>query len=149
MKVNHLTKKTHRGFKKGMTLLEIVIVLGIIALIMAAGIGTVSGLLGGAKDTTASMEMQGLGAKLESYKLSAGSYPSSAQGLDALVNKPSSAPVPKRWRQQTPSVPLDPWNNEYAYKNPGSKDRNTYEIISKGEDGELGTDDDISTQDEL
>lgn len=149
MKVNHFSTKAARSLRRGMTLLEIVIVLGIIGLIMAAGIGTFGGVLSGAKTRSAEMKMQGLTTTLESYKLLAGSYPSTSQGLDALVNKPSSSPQPKRWSQQIQSVPLDPWDNAYVYKYPGSKMKHTPEIISAGEDGQIGTDDDISTQDEM
>lgn len=149
----HYRMKAHHNpsslsLRKGMTLLEIVIVLGIIALIMAAGIGAFGGVMGGAQDNAALMEMQGLKAKLQAYKLSAGMYPSESQGLKALVNKPTSAPEPKRWRQQVQSIPTDPWNNEFVYKKPSTKGNSPFEIISKGEDGELGTDDDLSSEDE-
>lgn len=130
-----------------MTLLEIVIVLGIIALIMAASIGALGGVKAGAKDVTARMKISGIATTLETYKLLAGSYPTESQGLEALVNKPTSSPAPRKWKQQMQSLPTDPWQNEFVYKYPGSRDRSTYEIISKGEDGALGSDDDISSQD--
>lgn len=149
MKVNYFKNQNRRSFRKGMTLLEIVIVLGIIALIMAAGVASFGGIMGSANDQAAKMKAQSIRTALEAYKLAGGMYPTQSQGLKALVAKPSSAPVPKRWKQQMSSVPLDPWQNEYAYKFPGSKDRSTPEIISKGEDGQLGTDDDVSSQEDM
>ena len=85
-------------------------------------------------------------AKIETYRMVAGTYPSEQQGLDALVEKPSSAPEPRRWKQQFKTLPKDPWGQEYEYKNPGTKDPSTFEVLSKGEDMELGTDDDLSSQ---
>ena len=150
MKINYtLTKSNEKRFKihRGMTLLEIVIVIGIIGIILAASIGTFSGVLGGANYRAVEIKIQSLKTVLESYKLLGGTYPTQAQGLQSLVTKPSSAPEPRRWKQQIQTLPIDPWQNEYIYKFPGSKDKSTYEIISKGEDGELGTEDDISSQD--
>ena len=135
--------------KSGMTLLEIVIVVAIIAVIMGASIGMIGGLRGNAEDNATRMKINGMRSLLESYRSAAGSYPTETQGLQALVTKPTTSPVPRRWRQQMSSVPVDPWNQEYIYRYPGSKDRTSYEIISKGSDQELDTDDDISSQDDF
>jgi len=135
--------------KSGMTLLEIVIVVAIIAVIMGASIGMIGGLRENANDNATRMKINGMRSLLESYRSAAGSYPTEAQGLQALVTKPTTSPVPRRWRQQMASIPVDPWNQEYIYKYPGSIDKTSYEIISKGSDQELGTDDDISSQDDL
>ena len=131
-----------------MTLLEIVIVVAIIGIIIAAGIGTFGGVFNNANDQAARMKINGMTTLLESYRTAAGTYPSESQGLKALVTEPTSAPKPKRWRQQMTSLPLDPWGSEYVYKYPGTKDPKTYEILSIGEDKQLGTSDDISSQDE-
>jgi len=84
---------------------------------------------------------------LQAYKNNAGNYPSQQQGLKALVEKPGSAPRPRRWIQIMDDIPTDPWNNEYTYKYPGSKDRSRPELISKGKDGLEGSEDDLSSQD--
>lgn len=133
--------------KSGMTLLEIVIVIGIIAIILGAGIGGMNNIQNTSKIVSTEKQIQSLEAVLESYKILAGSYPSEAQGLDALTAKPSVQPVPKKWMKQINSVPQDQWQSAYVYKNPGSKDQTTYEIISMGPDKQLGTEDDISNQD--
>ena len=142
--INQLPK-----LKQGMTLLEIVIVVAIIGIILGAGLGFFGGALGGAKITAAQAKINGLKALLESYKTLAGSYPTTNQGLQALVERPSTSPKPRNWVQQAKSVPVDPWQIEYAYKFPSANDPTTYEIISAGPDLQLGTEDDISSQDEL
>ncbi len=132
---------------RGFSLLEMVIVLGIIALILGAAISFSGGITGAARDKAAEAKIREFSAKLEAYRMVAGMYPTEQQGLDALVEKPTSAPEPRRWKQQFRRLPKDPWGDEYVYKYPGSKDQRTFEIICLGEDGELNTDDDISSQD--
>lgn len=128
-----------------MTLLEIVIVLAIIAIIMVVAVPNVGNILNNSKDQAAQMQARGILTTLTSYQMAAGHYPSESQGLKALVNKPTSAPIPKRWKQLEETVPVDPWQNEYIYKYDSSSA--FPEIISKGQDGKLGTDDDISSKD--
>jgi general secretion pathway protein G len=82
------------------------------------------------------------------YKLNAGSFPTTQQGLKALVEKPSSTPVPRRWVQVMSKIPLDPWDSAYGYRFPGKKRANEFEIFSKGPDGMENTGDDLSSQDE-
>jgi len=82
------------------------------------------------------------------YKTANGIYPSTAQGLRALSEKPTSSPVPRRWSAIMTKVPLDPWDNAYMYRYPGKKNASEPEIISKGPDGQENTSDDISSQDE-
>ena len=130
---------------RGFSLLEMVIVLGIIALSLGAAITFSGGIGEAARDTTARANMQELTAKLEAYQLSAGMYPTEQQGLEALVERPTSAPEPKRWKKQFRKLPMDPWNEPFIYKYPGSKDPKTYEIISHGADPDDPSDD-ISSQ---
>ena len=85
--------------------------------------------------------------KLEAFRLEAGRYPTQQQGIDALVERPTIAPEPRRWRRQFRALPLDPWGHAFVYKNPGTKDPKTFEVLSKGKDGKLGTADDLSSQD--
>ena len=84
---------------------------------------------------------------LDMYKLNAGNYTTTGQGLEALVSKPSIAPIPNRWSQIMKSKPLDPWRCPYVYKFPGKKSANMPEIISKGADGIEGNEDDFSSDD--
>lgn len=76
------------------------------------------------------------------YRLNAGDYPISVQGLRALVEKPEGEPVPRRWVRVLPQVPRDPWGNPYLYRFPGRKDGRKPELASMGADGRAGTADD-------
>ncbi len=134
--------RPHSGF----SLLEMVIVLGIIAVIIGGAI-TVMGRVGdGAKRTRVSGDFNSIGAALRMYQTNNGRFPTTQQGLKALVEKPTGDPRPKRWVKLLDEVPLDPWQNSYGYKFPGSEDPSMFEIISKGADGIEGTEDDISSQ---
>ncbi len=134
--------------RSGFTLLEMVIVLGIIAVLLGGSIALIGGLGDSAKMQRVSSDFVAIGSALEGYKLNAGNYPTTQQGLKALVEKPTSSPQPRRWVQVSKSVPIDPWGNEYRYQFPGSKNASQFEIISNGPDGRPNTDDDISSQDE-
>ena len=146
MKVNRQSLLRPASFQGGFSLLEMVIVLGIIALILGAAISFSGGITGAAREQAAKAKLRKFVSKMETYRMVAGMYPSEQQGLKALVERPTSEPQPKRWKQQFKSLPLDPWGEEYIYKYPGSIDRKTFEIISKGEDRELGNEDDLSSQ---
>ncbi len=129
------------------TLLEMVIVLGIIAVLLGGSIALIGGLGEGAKVQRVEADFNAVGAALKTYKLNAGTYPTTQQGLKALVEKPGSSPVPRRWTQLSEKIPTDPWNNDYLYRFPGKRNTNEFELISKGKDGQEGTDDDFSSQD--
>jgi general secretion pathway protein G len=133
--------------RAGFTLLEMVIVLGIIAMIMGGAIFTMQKISDSGAITVVDGDFASINNALQMYKTNAGSYPSEQQGLKALVERPTSAPSPRRWTAIMDNVPRDPWNNEYLYKYPGSKDRSRPELISKGKDGLEGTQDDMSSQD--
>jgi len=125
-----------------------VIVLGIISMIMGGVIFTMRKISDSSAITVVDGDFKSIANALQSYKTNAGNYPSEQQGLKALVEKPTTAPRPRRWVQIMDKVPKDPWGHEYVYKYPGSKDRSRPEIISLGKDGIAGTEDDMSSQDE-
>jgi general secretion pathway protein G len=131
----------------GFTLLEMVIVLGIIAVLLGGSIALIGGIGDGAKLQRVDADFNAIGSSLKTYKLNAGNYPTQQQGLEALVTKPSSTPVPRRWTKIADRVPTDPWNNPYGYKFPGTKDPSEFELFSMGKDGQVGTEDDLSSQD--
>jgi len=142
--------KTNQSFKcrlaKGFTLMEMMIVMGIIA-VLAGGMITLLGDFDeGPKIQKAENEMRALSATLLQYKTLGGRYPTQQQGLQALVTKPTTAPIP-RHHSPIKALAKDPWGNDYIYKMPGTKDPSTFEIISMGSDGQEGGGDDISSQD--
>ena len=133
--------------RAGFTLLEMVIVLGIIAMIMGGAIFVMKNISDSGAITVVDGDFASIDNALQAYKTNAGNYPSAQQGLKAMVDKPTTAPRPRRWTQIMDSVPKDPWNNEYIYKYPGSKNSSRPELISLGKDGLEGTEDDMSSED--
>jgi general secretion pathway protein G len=136
-----------RRSSAGFTLLEMVIVLGIIALILGGSITFMGKISESAKVSRVDGDFSTISSGLKMYKVNNGAYPSTQQGLKALVEKPSGTPAPRRWSRIMDKVPPDPWGNEYGYKFPGSKDSSEFEIISKGADGIEGGETDYSSQD--
>lgn len=128
-----MNKKRSGGF----TLMELLVVLAILGLLMSLVGPQVLNQLGGAKTKTAAIQVKDLEQALEMYKLDVGHFPSTNQGLAALVNKPSGA---AGWNGPylKSSVPLDPWKREYNYKYPG--DRADVDIFSYGQNGTPGGD---------
>ncbi|MGJ8678325.1 MAG: type II secretion system major pseudopilin GspG [Akkermansiaceae bacterium] len=143
----HHRRKFTRMSRSGFTLLEMVIVLGIIAMIMGGAIFTMQKISNSGAITVADGDFSAMNNALQAYKTNAGHYPSESQGLEALVVKPTSSPRPRRWTQIMDSVPLDPWGKEYMYKYPGTQDPSRPEILTFGSDGLEGTEDDMSSQD--
>lgn len=127
--------------KSGFTLIEILVVLVIV--MGLAGIVTVNVVRHQteSKVKTAKLQISQFEQALQSYHLDHGRYPTQAQGLHALVARPTSQPVPDRYPDggylARPRLPLDPWNNDYIYLAPGRRGK-PYEIISYGSDGEPG-----------
>ena len=124
---------------QGFTLLEVMVVVVIIA-IMAAAIGPkLLGNIEKASISRASTDIKSISSQLELYKAENYQYPSTDQGLEALVTKPSGDPTPKNWRQYLNKTPMDPWENPYKYLSPGS--HGDFDIYSFGPDGVQGDDD--------
>jgi len=124
----------------GFTLIELLVVLVIIG-ILAGYIGPkIMGHPEEAKRTKAMVQIQGIETALKMYKLDNGLYPSTEQGLQALVELPSSGILPPKWREggylEKNKVPLDPWRNEYVYLSPGIN--GDFDMSSYAIDGEAG-----------
>jgi len=128
--------------RKGFTLMEIVIVMGIIAVLLGGVVAVLGNFGENSKIQKAQLDIQsGFTPALESYKILAKKYPTTQQGLEALVNKPTLPPIPKHYSPPLTSLPVDPWGNDYIYESNGYK----YTIISKGSDGAIRTEDDIKS----
>ncbi len=97
-----------------------------------------------AKPMAAKADLQALKVMLDMYKTENGLYPTTQQGLEALVNKPQSSPIPQRWRKHLSAVRNDPWNHPYIYHYIGSPTQG-YDLFSLGPDG-VESDDDVRLQ---
>lgn len=121
--------------QRGFTLMELLVVLAILGLLMSLVGPQVLNQLGGAKTKTAGIQIKDLEQALEMYKLDVGRFPSTSEGLEALVRKPGNA---SGWNGPylKSDVPLDPWNREYNYKYPG--ERAEVDIFTYGANGSPG-----------
>ena len=104
----------------GFTLIEVMIVVVILAILAAIVVPRVMSAPDKARDTRARADIQGIVSALNMYKLDNYTYPTTEQGLKALVQKPTTDPVPQNWHQQLSKVPKDPWGHPYKYVYPGS-----------------------------
>lgn len=123
--------------QKGFSLIELMIVLVILGLIAGIVGPQAMNYLGRGKSQSAKVQIENISAALDMYKLEVGNYPSASEGLKALVAAPGSA---KGWNGpylKKGGVPLDPWNNEYQYKRPGSNGQ-PYDLLSYGADNAPG-----------
>lgn len=128
--------------------MEMVLVLGIIALLVGAGVTGLVNVLGLGKSTKAKADISTITSALRAYEVQNLYLPTSRQGIKALVSKPSSRPIPKSWKPfMKEKLLIDPWGNEYQYLRPGKKDSGGFDLFSMGEDGVAGSDDDIGNWD--
>jgi len=128
------TIRSQRGF----TFIEIMVVVAILAILAALVVPRIMGRTDDAKRTAAKVQIRNIEGALQLYKLDNGVYPSTEQGLKALVEKPAVGVVPKKWKLggYIQKLPEDPWGNPYKYLSPSPK--GDYEITCLGTDGEVG-----------
>lgn len=129
--------------QSGFSLLEVMVVLVIIGMIMAIVAPNIMGQQEEAAADKARLDIQQLEDAMSMYKLRNKVYPSTEQGLEALVTASNIDPVPKRFPDGgfIESLPEDPWGNPYQLLSPG--ERGKFDILSMGPDGQIGTEDDI------
>ena len=142
--MTNIDKKTDFRFldKKGFSFLElmvVVVILGILATYIAPRF---MGRTEDAKAVKAKIDIAALETSFKLYKLDNSNYPTTEQGILALIEKPSTEPVPMNWKEKgylaKAKIPKDPWGREYLYLSPGIHD--DYDIISYGADGAPGGD---------
>jgi general secretion pathway protein G len=138
---NDVTKrKAKRRPDAGVTLIEMMVVLVIIAIVAAVIVPNVIGRPDEARFAVAKTDMRAIGSALELYRLDNQTYPTTAQGIAALVTRPTISPEPRNWANggYLGQVPLDPWGNEYLYRAPG--ETAAFDLVTFGADGVPGGD---------
>lgn len=132
--------------RKRFTLIEIMIVVVIIAALAAMVAPRLAGRTEQARRSIAEADVNlNIAGALKLYELDNGNFPTTAQGLAALLNEPSSEPRSTNWQgPYLEKEPNDPWKNPYRYAYPGNNNRQGYDLFSLGKDGIEGTDDDVT-----
>lgn len=128
-----------RARERGMTLIEILVVLVLIGIVLGIVGGNFLGRGEKAKADAARIEIGQIGQALDLYKLETGRYPSTQEGLQALIAAPPGVPNWNGPYWKKSAVPKDPWGNEYRYASPGQA--GAYDIVSYGADGKEGGED--------
>jgi general secretion pathway protein G len=131
-----------RTKRNAFTLLEIMIVVSIIVVLLGLAISKIGNPTGFAKSTAVRADIQSIGTQLKLYESMNGFYPTTEQGLQALVTPPDTEPKPSRWYQLFKEYPKDPWRNNYVYRCPGTKHPDSYDLFSAGPDRIADTADD-------
>jgi general secretion pathway protein G len=122
----------------GYTLFEIMLVLGIIAVLVGSAIYMLSGNIDIAKEQRVQSDIQAISMQLRTYEMLNFRKPTTDQGLKALVQMPTSDPKPIHWKKLMENVPLDPWGNPYVYNNPGRYKPDGFDLYSLGPKGVEG-----------
>jgi general secretion pathway protein G len=133
-----MINRRYRRRGAGFTLVELLVVLAILGLLAGLVGPQVMKFLGSSKTKTAGLQIEDLGATLDLYRLEVGRYPSTSEGLSALVSDPGNAPNWNGPYLKKSEVPKDPWGNDYQYRAPGQN--GPYDIWSLGSDGQEGGD---------
>jgi len=128
--------KTNHGF----TLIELMVVIVILGILVSFIAPRLMGRPDEAKQVKARVQIESLETAIKLYKLDTGIYPTTEQGLQALIEQPQTGTLPKKWRKggylEKGKVPKDPWGNEFIYLSPGA--HGDYDIIAYGADGVPG-----------
>lgn len=134
-----------KTFKRqgGFTILEVMVVLAILGLLASFVAGNLLGNQDDAKLQKAAIDVKTIESNLQMYKLKTGYYPTTEQGLEALVTKPEVEPIPRSYPAEgfLQSLPLDPWDEPYQLVYPG--EMGVIDVYSKGPDRQADTDDDL------
>ncbi|GGP27573.1 type II secretion system major pseudopilin GspG [Silvimonas amylolytica] len=124
--------------QRGFTLIEILVVITILAILGALIVPKIMDRPNDARVVAAKQDIRSVIQALKLYKLDNGRYPTTEQGLKALVEKPSATPAPTNWKTggYLEKLPKDPWGNDYVYLNPGL--HGEIDVMSYGADGQSG-----------
>ena len=126
----------------GFTLIELMVVIVILGILAGLIVPRIMGRPDEAKQLKAKMQIESMETALKLYKLDNGNYPTTDQGLEALVNPTDTPPIPGKWREggylEKGKVPSDPWGNPFVYLSPGM--HGDFDMVSYGADGVSGGD---------
>ena len=122
--------------QRGFTLIELMVVLVIIGVLASLVVPSVLDRVDEAKVTAARTDVNSLMEAMKRYRLDNQRYPTGEQGLQALVAKPTTGPIPPNWKPTLDKLPNDPWGRPYQYLNPGI--RGEIDVLSFGADGQAG-----------
>ena len=136
------TKRSSSRRQRGLTLIEIMVVVIIIGILVSVIAPNVMGRPDTARREVTRSDLMAIGNALDMYRLDNGTYPSTDQGLDALIDKPSGFPEPRNWGPDPylKKMPVDQWGNEFVYTSDGG----SFELMSLAADGEEGGEDEAA-----
>lgn len=125
--------------QKGFTLIELMVVVVILAILAGFVVPKLMDRPDEARIVKAKQDIAAIASALQLYKLDNYQYPTTDQGLEALVTQPSDDPQPKNWKKLLDTLPLDPWGNPYLYLSPG--EHGEFDLFTYGADGAEGGED--------
>ncbi len=129
-------KKSVKRLQAGFTLLELMVVLVILAILATFVVPMIMDRPDEARIVKAKQDIANISTALKLYKLDNFTYPTTEQGLEALVKKPTQPPVPKHWKPYLKQLPKDPWGRPYLYVSPG--EHGDFDLYTLGADGQEG-----------
>ncbi len=138
----------NKGRNEGFTLVEVMVVVVILAVLAALIVPRVVGRTDEARVVAAKQDIAAIMQSLKLYRIDNSRYPTTDQGLEALVNRPSTGPQPTNWKSYLDKLPKDPWGQTYLYLNPGVHGEiDVFSLGADGQPGGSGPDSDIGSWD--
>ncbi len=140
-------KNSQPNLRRGFTLLEILIAVAIVGMLVGLAVTNTDKILGQSQEGVAKLFVnESLKTSLVRYRIDLGDYPSTDEGIKALITAPEGKA--DRWRgpyveAKSGAVPIDPWGEAYQYRYPGTHNTDGYDLFSKGRDKNIDTPDDI------
>lgn len=127
------TKQNMRSKQTGFTLIELMVVVVILAILAAIAVPMLMDRPDEARAVKAKQDISAISSALQLYRLDNFRYPTTDQGLEALVTKPTTEPVPRNWKPYIERLPQDPWGREYLYLSPGQ--HGEFDVFTYGANG--------------